>query len=121
VKKVNSYDTIVVFNPTMASEEIDKAASKIEDTITSNNGKVVSLNKWGIKKIESEAKGHKEGYYVYIKFDGPGNLVSILTKHYRVTDSIIRFITTRADEKKAVEPAKAAVPPPAPKDTQASA
>ena len=117
---MSSYDTIVVLNPTMASEEIDRAVSKIEETITSNNGKVAVLNKWGIKKIESKAKGHKEGYYVYIKFDGPGNLVAILTKHYRVTDSIIRFITTRADEPKAVDPAKAAVPP-APKDTQATA
>lgn len=112
---MNSYDTIVVFTPTLAGEETDKAVSKIEDIITSNDGKVVSVNKWGIKKIESESKGHKEGYFLYIKFNGPGNLVSILTKHYRVTDSIVKFITTRADEKKVAEAAKAAVPP-APKD-----
>ena len=116
---MNSYDTIIVLSPKLAGEELDRAISKIEDTITSNNGKVALVNKWGIKKIESEVKSHKEGYYVYIKFNGPGSLVATLTKHYRVTDSIIRFLTTRVEEKKSAESAKTPVPQ-APKDAQTS-
>ncbi|MFH1784499.1 MAG: 30S ribosomal protein S6 [bacterium] len=107
---MKSYETIVIFNPKLAVEEVDQTVSKIENIITSNGGKVTAVNKWGVKKTEHSTKGHQEGFYVHITFDGPGELVSTLIQQYRVTVPIIKHLTTK------VEPAKA----PASKESKAA-
>ncbi len=107
---MSTYETIVVFKTKLSGEEIDKATSKIEEIITSGNGRVISIDKWGIKKLQSDVKKQKEGFYVYIKFDGPGDLVSTLAKSYRVTDTIVKFLTTRVEQKKEPKPDKVQVP-----------
>lgn len=106
---MSTYESIVVYKAKLSAEEIDKTTSKIEEIITSGDGKVISIDKWGIKKLQSDVKKQKEGFYVYIKFEGPGDLVSSLAKNYRVTDTIIKFLTTRMEETKKTKPAKVEV------------
>ncbi len=92
---MNSYETIVVLKPDVKEEEKEKTINKIGEIITSNEGQIAQINKWGIKRMEYEVKGYREGFYVYVKFSGPGKLVALLNKNYLVTDTVIRFLTTR--------------------------
>ena len=62
---MKSYETIVIFKPKLAVEEVDQTVSKIEDIIISNSGKVTAVNKWGVKKIEQSTQGYHEGFYVH--------------------------------------------------------
>jgi small subunit ribosomal protein S6 len=94
----------------------------VKDLITNGKGTVDKVDKWGIRKLAYRVAKCNEGFYTLIVFTAPAELVHEIERRMRVTDSVIKFITVRIDEKmKKIEKRKKArqkraarrpVPPP---------
>lgn len=93
------YQTIVIIDSLLKSEEIDAIIEKILRIINNNGGKVANVNRWEKKRLAYEIKKRQYGYYVEIDFEAPGNLVKTLERDYRLDENILRYITVHLDKK----------------------
>ncbi|MEE9316580.1 MAG: 30S ribosomal protein S6 [bacterium] len=97
------YESIFVCPPDLPTEELEELARKFEKIITQGQGKVISCNKLGRRKLGYEIKGYKEGFMYCLNFNSPPTLIAELEKSYRVTDKVIRHLIVKVDKKKLKE------------------
>lgn len=91
---MNKYESIIIINP-----NVDEAGLKaFEDKFTgliSENGKVSEVVNMGKKRLAYDIQKNKEAYYMVFKFEANPELIAELERVYRITDGILKFITTR--------------------------
>jgi small subunit ribosomal protein S6 len=98
---LNSYELTMIFDPAQGEEKIGAFVAKIEDKIKSGKGEVERTEKSGVRKLASmvrKAKRLMNGYYVLVRFSGPGTLPAELKAFLKVSESVIRYLLTRAVE-----------------------
>lgn len=81
-----------------ASDEAKEAfGKKLEDVITSKGGSVVSVDKWGVKKLAYPINYKTEGDFVLLTFEADGAIVKELDRVAGLTTDVLRrMITVKA-------------------------
>jgi small subunit ribosomal protein S6 len=83
---------MVVLDPNLADDAVEKEIAKIKDYVTSEGGEISAVDLWGRRKLAYEIDGQKEGFYAVIKFRAEPRVVAPLTKAYRLNEQILRHI-----------------------------
>jgi len=116
---LRKYETIIVIDSLLKSEEIDAIISKYERFISANGGHIESIERWGKKRLAYEIKKRQYGYYILIRFDGPPTMIKPLEREYRLNESLLRYKTLlmtktaiEALEAKGLAPSREAVEKP---------
>jgi len=96
---LRTYQTIVVIDSLLKSEEIDAIIEKVVRIINNNGGDVKNVDRWEKKRLAYQIKNRQYGYYVEIMFQATGDLVKILERDYRLDENILRYLTIVLDTK----------------------
>jgi small subunit ribosomal protein S6 len=113
------YEMMFITRPDVPEEEIDKLTAQMDTVVSGAGGKTEKIDKMGRRRLAYRVKRQREGFYVLFTFEGNGDTVREFERRLKVTDSVIKFLTVRIDEriKRAAEtkPAREpqAAPPPA--------
>ena len=92
------YEVMFILRPDIAAEEADKLIAGFEATINKGNGKLVSSEKLGNRRLAYTVRKFNEGNYNLLTVEADGSLVAELERRLRVTEPVIKFITVRMDE-----------------------
>ncbi len=92
------YEVMFILRPDIVAEEADKLIAGFEATINKGNGKLVSSEKLGNRKLAYTVRKFNEGNYNLLTVEADGSLVAELERRLRVTEPVIKFITVRMDE-----------------------
>jgi small subunit ribosomal protein S6 len=93
------YEELFILKPDTPEEDADGFIEQIKSVITTGKGNVDKVDKWGVRKLAYRVSKYNEGLYVLIVFTSTPDLVHEVERRMRVTDSVIKFITVRIDEK----------------------
>ncbi len=92
------YETTIVLDPQLKSTEIEDAIKKVTTFITNHGGEIVKVDEWGKRRLAYEINKKQYGYYVYIRFSAPGQVVRLLEREYRLMEPVLRYLTVRVDK-----------------------
>ena len=95
---MNKYESVIIINPSLDEQGIKDVITKFTDLINNNNGKVENVDEMGKRKLAYEIKKQSEGYYVVYTFEANPEFITELERIYRITDSIMKFITIRKED-----------------------
>ncbi len=96
------YETIFILDSLLAPEEIDKNINRVKEMIETNGGKVITIDKWGKKRLTYEIHKKQYGFYVAIEFEGEGPIPNSLENEYNFNDKILRYLTYRYTKNKII-------------------
>ena len=96
---LNKYESIYIVNPEVDAEGIKGLVEKFNALIESEGGKVTETNEWGMKKLAYPIKKFTQGYYVLVNFEAKPEFIDELERIYKITDTVIKFITVRKEDK----------------------
>ena len=96
------YETIFILDSLLAPEEIDKIINRVKEMIETNGGKVITIDKWGKKRLAYEIQKKQYGFYVAIEFEGEGPIPNSLESEYNFNDKILRYLTYRYTKNKII-------------------
>ena len=94
---MNKYESVIIINPSLEEQGIKDVITKFTDLINSD-GKVENVDEMGRRKLAYEIQKHKEGYYVVYTFEANPEFINELERIYRITDSVMKFITIRKED-----------------------
>ena len=94
---MNKYESVIIIDPSLEEQGIKDVVTKFTDLIN-NDGKVENVEEVGSKKLAYEIKKHSEGYYVVFTFEANPEHISELERIYRITDSVLKFLTIRKED-----------------------
>ncbi len=93
------YETTFIVNASLEDPQIETVASRIQETITKNDGTLKSVDKWGRKRLAYPIKKKNNGFYVNIEFEAPPSIVKQLDHIYSLEEQILRALTIRLGKK----------------------
>ena len=102
------YEVILVLDPALSDEAVDGETNQVRELLGRIHGTVQDVQKWGKKRLAYEVRRRREGHYVLLKVEGPPGLAAEVDRHGRVTETLLKVMTVRADP-------RASAPPPPPR------
>ena len=92
---MNCYEHTLIAKQDLDDKKSQALIKKYEEIITSNSGKVLKTEEWGLRNFSHKIKNNKKGFYFHIKIEGIGKTIEELEKLENIDDSLIRFLTVR--------------------------
>lgn len=92
---MKTYEMIYILDASAAEEVKESLSKKFEDVVTaSEGGKVVSVDKWGVKKLAYPINYKTDGEYYVMTFEAEGAVVKELERVSDLTSEVLRRIIT---------------------------
>lgn len=98
---MRTYELLSIIKPNIDSEEFDKVVEKIEEAITALEGKVLSADKMGRKKLSYDIKDYRDGYFVVHNFEIDPAQVAKFNRQLRLNENVLRIMLLETSEVKA--------------------
>ena len=93
---MNKYELLTIFSATLTDEEKDAAVKKYTDLVESE-GKLVGINKWGVKKLAYPINYKKEGYYVLFEFEAEPSLPKRINDLMNINEAVMRSLCLKKE------------------------
>ena len=103
------YETIFILDPDLSDDQRDPVFERVGDLIRRHDGLLVTLDKWGPKKLAYEIKKKPRGYYVRLDFCGTGLLVDEVERFFRIDDRVLKYMTILMEKAVDIENIKEAI------------
>ena len=102
---MREYESIFILAPTLDEEQTQSIIDSLSEAAEERGAEVANVDRWGRRRLAFPVKKHKDGHFVIFTLRADSNdAVRELERRFKVSDSIIRFLTIRVDlERKRAE------------------
>lgn len=95
---MKAYEVLYILRPEMDEEAIAALADKFSEVVTNNGGADVTIDKWGKRRLAYEIDDLREGFYILMNFNGEARTAHEVERVMKISDSVVRFLTTKKEE-----------------------
>jgi small subunit ribosomal protein S6 len=93
------YEELFIVRTATPEEEVDALVDQLKGVIASSGGTLDKTEKWGSRKLAYRVDKQSEGSYILLQFSAGPQTVREIERRLRVSDSVLKFITVRIDER----------------------
>lgn len=90
------YEMLYLIDSSVADEAREALVARFEKIVSDLGGKVLSTDKWGVKKLAYPINYKTDAYYVLMTFDANGDAVKELDRIAGITDEVMRRMISKA-------------------------
>jgi len=92
------YEVVVILAPTLTEEEVEQSTETFKKAAEEKGAQIAEIEQWGRRKLAYPIKRHTEGIYIILTLEESStDAVGELERRFKVSDSVIRFLTVRVD------------------------
>lgn len=96
-RRLQDYELVYIINPDVVEDALEAQVNGITQFITSRDGVIASVDKWGKKKLAYPLKHYLEGNYVLTKFKiSPARLKEI-EANLKISEEVLRHLLVKAE------------------------
>ena len=92
---MNSYEHTFIARQDLSESQSKDLVDKYQNIINKNSGKVLKVEKWGLKNLNYKIKNNQKGFYFHIKLEGIKKIIEDLEKEEVIDAKILRFLTVK--------------------------
>ncbi len=96
---MRQYETGFVLSPVLSEEETTEFIRKMADVVAQKKGRMIKQDVWGKRRLAYTIKKFNEGVYIFFVYEGPGDISTELERRFKQTDTVIRFLTVKKDQR----------------------
>lgn len=89
---MKNYELLTVFKPNLDADEIEKILSKLEETVVSYKGKVLSVDRIGRKRLAYDILKFRDGFFVSQVLTMPADKIVEFKRQLKLNDNILRIM-----------------------------
>ena len=95
---LRDYELVVIITPEATEERLEARLNTISQFITGHGGSVVSMDKWGKRRMAYTIKKYFDGFYVIYKIILPPAVSRELESNLRITEDVLRYLIIKVGE-----------------------
>jgi small subunit ribosomal protein S6 len=95
---MNQYETVFILNPVLSDEQIRETVDKFTGYLESRGAEIINKENWGLKKLAYPIQKKKSGFYNFIEFTAPGEVLDNYEVELKRDERIMRFLTVKNDK-----------------------
>lgn len=93
---MRKYEGMFIFLPNIEEKRV-QVMERFKGIIE-GNGKIATIDEWGVRKLAYLIDDIDEGYYVLINFEAEPEVVEELGRISKISDNIMRYMIIRDEE-----------------------
>lgn len=99
------YETLYILRPDLTDEQVELAIAKYQNLLKEQGADNIEIQNRGKRRLAYEINRHRDGIYIQVNYTGPGTVIAPLERAMRLSEEIIRYLTTKQEvsEEKAEE------------------
>jgi small subunit ribosomal protein S6 len=94
---MQNYEVMFIIRPDLEEADAKAVAARMEQVAQFAGGQDLKTEWLGKKRLAYEVRKFKDGYYALINFTGEAAVSTELERIMKISDSVIRFLTTRVE------------------------
>jgi small subunit ribosomal protein S6 len=88
------YEMMTIYKVDLGDQAAKDLSSKVQEMITSVEGKVSKAQFWGKRRFAYEMKHYQEGYYDVINFEIDSAKISKFKSKLNILNGLLRYLIT---------------------------
>ncbi len=92
------YETISIINPGVGEDVIQAISKRSAEIIEKENGIIINVDNWGLKKLAYPINKQQQGYYVYTEYAAIPSAVAEMERIFKIDDNVLKFMTIKLQE-----------------------
>ena len=94
---MNNYEVVFISTPVLSNEQYKKVVDKYSNFIK-EHGEIINHEDWGLRQLAYPIEKKTTGFYTFIEFAAPGEIIQRMEVEFKRDENIMRFLTTRLDK-----------------------
>ncbi|MDR1322657.1 MAG: 30S ribosomal protein S6 [Gracilibacteraceae bacterium] len=94
---MQNYEVMYIIRPDLEEEAVQGVVERMSEVVRNTGGSDLKVETMGKRRLAYEVRKFKDGYYVLMNFTGEAAVPAELERIMKISDSVIRFLTTRAE------------------------
>lgn len=94
-KRLRDYELVFIVSPEVTDESLEQKIDVISQFITSNNGAISEVERWGKKKLAYPVGHFLEGNYVLTRFKLSPARCKELESNLKISEEILRHLLVK--------------------------
>ncbi len=86
---------MVILDAEADEQQVGAVVERITQILSEHDGEVVSVDRWGRRKLAYEIANRTEGLYLVITFTGDSDALAELDRVLSLADEVVRFKIVR--------------------------
>lgn len=103
---MNKYELAVLYHPDL-EVDLEKGEQRVKKIINDNNGKIISVDNWGKKKLAYPINKLESAVYIFYTLELSPTATTKLESTLNITDEVIRYLIVKLDDKEQAKILKA--------------
>ncbi len=88
---MKKYEVTFMFYPNVEEEKRTKNFDRLKGIIE-ENGKILNIDEWGMRKLAYDIEYNKEAYYTLVEFEADPQSIKELDRVAKILDSVMRHM-----------------------------
>jgi len=94
--RLQDYELIYIINPDVAEDALEAQVNGISQSITSREGVIASVDRWGKRRLAYPLKHYLEGVYVLTKFKISPSRLKEIESGLKISEDVLRHLLVKA-------------------------
>ncbi len=95
---MNKFEVVLLHSPELTTKNIISELDKFKDQVSSNSGKFINHEDWGLRDLSYNIKKFKKAFYNFFQIEINGNVLDDLKKDLNQSDILLRYIFIKVNE-----------------------
>lgn len=96
---MNRYELLTIISASITDEEKENVVNKYSAMMQADGGKLLNVNKWGVKKLAYPINYKKEGFYVLYEFEAMSNVPAKISALMNIDENVLRSLCLKKEVK----------------------
>lgn len=89
---VRTYELLFIVDGSLTDEVKEATVEKVKALVEKEQANILTVDKWGMKKLAYPINYKNEGYYCLMVFEAPVNAPKSLDAILNITDGVVRHM-----------------------------
>lgn len=98
---MRNYESVFIVRPSAGAEaELTAIIDKYSGVITTHQGEIAGVDRWGLQKLAYTINKETQGFYLLLRYTMSPEGIKEMERQLRIDDRILKFLTVKltADE-----------------------
>ena len=95
---MRTYEILFIVSPNTEETDVESTVKQFSDVVANQGATVTKVDRMGRRQLAYPIGKYREGHYIVLTVEGTGSEIAEIERRLRVSDAIIRYMSTRIDE-----------------------
>ncbi len=92
------YEQVYILRPSLSENEISTAIENTNNIVLGDQGTIIQLDKWGMRKLAYPINKETQGFYVFCDFAGTPKAVAEIERKFRIDDAVLKYMSVKISD-----------------------